>query len=1353
MVPSTPHPPSDPWTVAIHRSATDQSPLGSGVVIDSARVLTCAHVVRQEGQWRDEIWVAFPKAAGVSWGARRRVELCLADGLARNIDLTVLVLAEPVPGQVTPARLRCLPAPDLYGRRWWAFGFPGGAEHGSDANGTVGTPLAYGQVRLDTTSSYKVEQGFSGSGLWSPDYEAVVGLLVSVAQDDTHRGDGLALTLYHIDQELPELKLSASAAWSPEAADEGALAAWGWALRHDPEAGRHWLPRSRGVAAESERGYRFRGRTAALTEVVRWLDRSTIDSRVLVVTGSPGVGKSAVLGRIVATADAEIRGFLPSDDNAVRAGLGSVACAVHVKGKTALEVAIEIARAASVALPAAPEDLVPALRTRLVDRLSRFNLIVDALDEAVSPRQARLLLRTVVLPLARTCAGVGAQLVVGTRRADGGGDLLGEFAGNAVLIDLDDPRYFDEPDLAAYVSVTLRLVGAERVGNPYADPAVADPVARRIAALAGRNFLVAGLVARAYGLHDTEPVDPDKVSFSATVDAALGTYLAGLTPAGRAPARLALTVLAYAEAPGLPLPLWRAGLIALGSNVSEEQLALFARTSAANFLVETTADPAMRAYRLFHQALNEALLRSRATIASRIEDERRLVEAWLHHGQATGWPGASEYLLRWLPAHAQRVHEVDALLGDDAYLLYVDLRRLIPAADEAGTATGRARARLLQRTPLAVDAEPAQRAAMFSVAQTLDQLDSKFAAVASAPYRGRWACTRPRLERTVLEGHADAVFGVCSVLVGARSLLASAGEDGTVRLWDPTTGQTEGVLVGHTDRIRTVCEVSMDERTLLASAGEDGTVRLWDPGTSHLERVLIEHADWIRGLCAVRVGDTCLLASASDDRTVRLWEPGTGRLIRVLDSPTGWVTAVCPVPHGTRSLLASAGYDASIRIWDLSTGHLERVLDGHSGWVTAVAPLPIGKRSLIASGSYDTTVRVWDATTGRLEQVLHGHTGPVTGVCMVQVGRRVRLASTSEDSTVRLWNPLTGDADMVLDGHTAGARGVCTVPVGRRDLVASASDDGTVRLWAPNTGRPERVIDGGRIGPIVGLCTVPTAEGALLASTSDDGSVRLWEPTTGQPERTMVGHGGAVTGVCVLPVDGGHLLASASEDGTVRLWNMDRRQTERIIKGHDGSVTALCPVQADGRHLLASASVDRTVRLWNPTNGKIERILDHTDWVTAVCAVPVEGHDLLASAGDDGTVRLWDPTSGVPTWTVHGHHATVTAICDVPVGGRQLLASASEDRTVWLWDPATGAPVWTGQSHTARVTGLCAVSLTEGSLLVSTSEDRTARLWDPVTGTVVQSIPVHHRALACWYMSGTLVLGLDTGILAVTLDT
>ena len=124
------------------------------------------------------------------------------------------------------------------------------------------------------------------------------------------------------------------------------------------------------MSIDSERGWRFRGRTAALTQIVAWLDRATPDRRVLVVTGSPGMGKSAVLGRIVTTADPGIRASLPPGDNAVWASLGSVSCAVHAKGKTALEVAEEIARAASAALPGEPEDLAPAIRDAL-DRARR----------------------------------------------------------------------------------------------------------------------------------------------------------------------------------------------------------------------------------------------------------------------------------------------------------------------------------------------------------------------------------------------------------------------------------------------------------------------------------------------------------------------------------------------------------------------------------------------------------------------------------------------------------------------------------------------------------------------------------------------------------------------------------------------------------------------------------------------------------------------------------------------------------------------------------------------------------------------------------------------------------------------
>ena len=86
--------------------------------------------------------------------------------------------------------------------------------------------------------------------------------------------------------------------------------------------------------------------------------------------------------------------------------------------------------------------------------------------------------------------------MVGTRRRDDGGDLLGRFGGALESIDLDDPRYFAAEDLAAYALACLQLAGDERPGNPYHDDRLAGPVAARIAAMSGRNFLIAGLIAR-----------------------------------------------------------------------------------------------------------------------------------------------------------------------------------------------------------------------------------------------------------------------------------------------------------------------------------------------------------------------------------------------------------------------------------------------------------------------------------------------------------------------------------------------------------------------------------------------------------------------------------------------------------------------------------------------------------------------------------------------------------------------------------------------------------------------------------------------------------------------------------------
>jgi len=389
-------PPTDGWVAAVHLAEADRAPLGSAIVIASRRLLTCAHIIMNPGgELYSPLSVSF-KAAPKERRPVTRIDL--APEYPRS-DLAILELGAGIPEGAEAAPLRFPPPSVLRSSRWWAFGFPD--KDGNEAEGLIGAALANGLVRLDVGSRYVIEPGFSGTGLWSPDYEAVIGLVGQVHGN----GDGRAITLHHAALCLPDHDLLALEASPAISAGEAALAAWGWKLTDDPEAKRHWQPRARGVAIDSERGYRFRGRTKALTEIKDRLDRPWPDRQVLVITGSPGVGKSAVLGRIVTTSDPGLRASLPADDDAVTATPGSVACAVHAKGKTALDVASEIARAASARLPATPADLPPAIRDALQERhRDKFNLIIDALDEAASPAEARAILAKIILPLGHDVA-------------------------------------------------------------------------------------------------------------------------------------------------------------------------------------------------------------------------------------------------------------------------------------------------------------------------------------------------------------------------------------------------------------------------------------------------------------------------------------------------------------------------------------------------------------------------------------------------------------------------------------------------------------------------------------------------------------------------------------------------------------------------------------------------------------------------------------------------------------------------------------------------------------------------------------------------------------------------------------
>ncbi len=1299
-------PSDDSWVVSVHATTERATPVGTGVVIDDTRILTCRHVARLAASSTGLGRVRFVKRRSESadypsvpvarWGP------ALNQDCEDHCDIVVGHLAGPIPDGVTPARLRNPGHGELHAKSWWSFGFGRGDHYGDEASGAVGSEAGMGWLRLSTTSEYVVERGFSGAAIWSADYDAVVGFVTQAAQGQNN-GDGRAITVRGAIACLPDEKLELLMEWTltdapaqdqaewgiagsaPAAADAGS----GWSLTDDPATTEHWEPRARGVTLAGEQGWRFRGRRAALEVVRSFLDQLIPPRGPLVVTGSPGVGKSAVVARMVTTADRGIAEQLPTDDTAVRATVGSVSCAVHAKGKTALEVARAIARAASVRLPEGPEEIEHFANWLVAGRgegSGRFNLVVDALDEAATPADARLIARHLVRALAETGASRGIGVVVATRRDDAKGSLLDCLQPASTVVDLDAAEFFDLGDLEDYAQATVRLVGDERPESPYADPAVAAPVAQAIARIAKGNFLVAGLTAREHGLFDHKPVPVGQLGPARSVNDALLRYVARIGTVdvlgSERCAEDVLTVLAFAEAPGFTLELWVAGIDAIyGTRLGSAALRRFAGSAAASFLVQSVEGSAAPTFRLFHQALNDSLLAARATMATRVADEAALTQAFLGLARLD-WDRAPAYIARSLVSHARRGHLVDTLLLDDNYLLRADLYRLRSAGLGTTTDRGRRRQRLIALTSLAAAADPPTRAALFSVTNAMERLDVGLElTVVGQPYRARWAQAAANGELARLEGHTGSVQALAALPVGDQTLLVSGGLDGTVRLWDPATGEERGRLEGHTGSVRALAAVPVGDRVLLASAGRDGTVRLSDPATGE-ERGRLKGCAAL-ALAAVPVDARVLLASAGRDGTVRLWDPATGEERARLAGHTEAVQTLAAVPIGDRVLLASGGRDGTVRLWDPATGEERARLAGYADWVRALAAVPVGDRTLLVSGDREGTVRLWDPATGEERARVEGYADWVQALVAVPVGDQVLLASGGRDGTVRLWDPATGEERAQAEGYTDWGQALAAVPVGDRVLLASGGSDRTVRLWDPATGE-ERARLAGHTGSVLALATMPVGDRTLLASGGSDRTVRLWDPATGEERARLAGHTGSVLALATMPVGDRTLLASGGSDRTVRLWDPATGEERARLAGHTGSVLALATMPVGDRTLLASGDDHGTLWLWDPAgDGRGMRVEGHTGSVQALAVVPVGDRVLLAVGGSDRTVWLWDPVDGEKA-RLEGHTGWVRALAAVPIGDRVLLASGGGlDRTVWLWDPATGRARATAYVHSA----------------------------------------------------------------------
>eukprot|EP01083_Nonionella_stella_P099004 278472_1 len=314
------------------------------------------------------------------------------------------------------------------------------------------------------------------------------------------------------------------------------------------------------------------------------------------------------------------------------------------------------------------------------------------------------------------------------------------------------------------------------------------------------------------------------------------------------------------------------------------------------------------------------------------------------------------------------------------------------------------------------------------------------------------------------------------------------------------------VFEGHRHPI--TCVRFHQTQTLLASTGDDGSIRLWDYETGRFERTLKGHTDAVQDLAFSPNGQ--LLASCSADLSIRLWDMDSFSCIKTLNGHDHNVSSITFVPSGDK--LFSCSRDETIKLWDINTGYCIATLTGHEKWIRCVRCNPTG--TLLATSSMDKTIRLWDISTQRCERVLRGHTHVVeslafsngeTDKLMAKRGKVKSdlgdlmqsdepggkyLASASRDTEIRIWDVSNGDCVLVLTGHESWVRSVLFHPGGR--FVLSSSDDKTIRCWdLEKNGKCVHIIDDAHDLFVTALDWNPLT--SLLASGGVDNAVKVWE--------------------------------------------------------------------------------------------------------------------------------------------------------------------------------------------------------------------------------------------------------------------
>ncbi|MFF3787625.1 hypothetical protein [Streptomyces sp. NPDC001933] len=1140
----------------------------------------------------------------------------------------------------------------------------------------------------------------------------------------------------------------------------------------------HFLTRASGRLDEAAAmtGCLFTGRTRELALIRSWL---ASDDPLLLVTGSPGAGKSALLGVTVflshyqlAELSTVLVGRIPAQYRPERRYPTLVA--VHARHRGVDEVI------ASMVVQLTPEDAEPAAASsgQALDELKRIALnlpepvmlILDAVDEAL---ESDRIVGDLLPDLLRTLRSDGRpafRALVGMRPPQTDEHGFRERIGaRRMVLNLDISSSIEElaNDLTTYIADILYSTPG------YSDQVLRESVAHSVAGAIAHSrdrstFLVAALFADF--LRTGIPLSPAEAvaRLPQSLPDLLELHLQATLDSDPWMRHL-MVGLAQARGQGMPLELVAAAATAVARATGQEFPPLApgeAREKLAiiRFYLRTNIDTDGRQlYRFFHEAITEHF-REVGTELDGFADALfhellSTVPGWWT-AQGPRWDLAAPYLMRHLMEHAVAVPggaAVDQLFLDPEYLVRADHnsvwgavhRAKAPTARRAGAAYQKAfgRGGLFGQDGLLETrrARLQQSLVTYRATGLARHLQDEQAVLCT-----RWSTgmSEESLLHVISKDKLGTTVSALALgVVNRRPLAVLGGTDGSLQAWDITPGRT-GPVLRYSSALRTdkdaitqMVIVGLEERMVVALVTDQNALRLHDLATGAIVADVHLDGAMVSALAVVGTGEETVLVVGrvnGDINRIGLLGESFGKTLDTVDAGD---TAIC-------SLLGVESEDGSLAIHYICAKPQDdkprvlRKLDGQPVCLTSVGGLqavriqrtgasaPLFSLVAYTPGMY--AVRV----NGETVQVV---TGPEDrGLTLGDVRRvdRYWLALTAHrDGNMRVW-----DLDVCpRSGH--GQNRWCpatilgTIRLGGSELTLSAElASGEIKAWALSSGAECHELTD--LGELSHATTVTAGDASYVVAVTTENELDTWNIREDVLEST-VHLPTQPTALAAMPHGDSVWAFVGNTDGDIHVWDTRKESFSHVLAGVEGSVTELVAGDIDGESLLISVHNERKVCLWSLADSTLRQTIT----LDRIGAITMQGGRLFAAeqSSDDDQVGIWDLATASLVGSVPVAGPRVMAVSQV--NGRPVLLAAVSETEVQAWDAESGDPLG---SPTPVPDQVHTIAPYEGGVLVGSKAGHVTALgWtcSTVTPALRPTRPAVHVSHVLAWLPGELLCG------------